>query len=471
MLESSNEKLYTRKELAKIKLFTETIINNPYISYKPTPAQAKLLMSDEKEILYGGALGGGKTFALLMAALQYVMVPEYSALILRKTFKQLTENNALIDLSKKWLAEAKNKEFAHWNEKDKVWTFPNRAKLKFGYLDSNNDKYNFQGAEYHFIGFDELTQFDEGSYLYLYSRLRKNIENPVPLRIWSTSNPGGYGGLWVKNRFIPDEITATPNQEYYYKDMKLPNGDIFTTKFIPARIYENPYLGDIDKYVNENLQHLDPIMRQQYINGDWTIRQEGGMFKREWIIGLQGERILERPPTGLKLARYWDCAATEKKVGDGKDPDYTAGVLLGEKDGEYFVLDVVRMRGTPKDVEKTIKRTAMVDKMRFPNQNVHIWMEEERGQSGKAQISHYARNVLNGYWFRGDRSTGDKVERASIPSAACQAGNVYIVTGDWNNDFLDELEVFPFGGKDDQVDGFSGGFNKIRKKEAWIITG
>lgn len=461
-------KIYSRRELAEAKIYAETVINNKYMHWKPTDAQKKLIMCPEKEVLWGGSAGPGKSVGLLFAATQFVEIPYYSALLLRKTFKQLTEAKALIDLSKIWFAKHRETGQAHWNEKDKLWTFPSGAKIKFGYLDSVNDKYNFQGAEYQFIGFDELTQFDEESYKYLYSRLRKTKDNPVPLRMWSTSNPGGYGHEWVKNRFVPDDYDPTLRKQYYYKEHKLDDDSIEQTVFMPAFIDDNPHL-DKEAYM-KNLRHLDTVTRNQLMNGDWTARHEGMMFRREWIIGEAGERLVDYMPYNARMVRYWDCAATEKKFGDGKDPDYTASVLLGELNGEYFIGDITRMRGTPKQVEDHIRKTALKDKMKYRGRVVRHWMEEERGQSGKAQVSHYQRNVLSGYWFKGNRATGDKKERASTPSVACEAGLVYAVKTCENlNAFLNEAEIFPHGKHDDMVDAFSGAYSKIHKREAFLL--
>ena len=467
-MQSKSGNIYTSKELAKAEVYAETVINNKYMHWTPTPAQANLLLCDETEVLWGGSAGPGKSVGLLFAATQHVEISSYSALLLRKTFKQLTEAKALIDLSKIWFAKHRDSGGAHWNEKDKLWTFPSGAKIKFGYLDSVNDKYNFQGAEYQFIGFDELTQFDQDGYQYLYSRLRKTKDNPVPLRMWSTSNPGGYGHEWVKDRFVPDDYRPEDRKQYYYKEHEMYDGSFSKTVFIPAFIDDNPHL-DKKEYM-KSLAHLDTVTRHQLMNGDWTARHEGMMFRREWILGTAGERLVDAMPYDASLVRYWDCAATEKKFGDGKDPDYTASMLLGELDGEYFIGDVTRMRGTPKQVEDHIRKTALKDKMKYRGRLVRNWMEEERGQSGKAQISHYQRNVLNGYWFKGDRATGDKKERAATPSVACEAGVVYAVKDCENlGAFLNEAEIFPHGKHDDMVDGFSGAFNKVRKKEAFLI--
>jgi predicted phage terminase large subunit-like protein len=152
--------------------------------------------------------------------------------------------------------------------------------------------------------------------------------------------------------------------------------------------------------------------------------------------------------------RFWDLAATAAK--DGKDPDYTAGVLLGRKDGIYYVVDVVRFRGTPAEVEKKIKQTAIIDRERPNFRIVEIRMEEERGSSGIHLTSHYSRNILRGFPFRSYKNTGDKEVRANPASACAEMGNMVIVQGHWLTQFLDEIEAFPHGAHDDQVDALSG---------------
>ncbi len=169
-----------------------------YIAHRPTPPQTAFLLLECREAMYGGAAGGGKSDALLMAALQYVDVPDYAALLLRKSYSDLALPAALIPRAAEWLTATD----AKWNGAEHVWRFPSGASLSFGYLDTEADKYRYQSAEYQFIGFDELTQFAESQYTYMFSRLRRLKGSSVPLRMRGASNPGGYGHEWVKQRFI-----------------------------------------------------------------------------------------------------------------------------------------------------------------------------------------------------------------------------------------------------------------------------
>jgi predicted phage terminase large subunit-like protein len=362
-----------------------------------------------------------------MAALQYVDIRGYSALLLRRTYTDLSLPGALMDMAQAWLRGTD----AVWHEMSKTWHFPSGAMLTFGHLQNENDKYRYQSSQFQFIGFDELTQFTETKYRYLFSRLRRLKHVNIPIRMRSATNPGGLGSDWVYNRFLVETET---NQERL---------------FIPAKLDDNPHM-DKDAYV-QSLNELDPITREQLLNGDWSVRQPGSMFQRSWF------RIIDMPtPDITRKVRYWDLAATE--ANGSNDPDYTAGVLIGEKDGQYYILDVVRERLTPAGVEKVIRKTAEVDGV-----GVDIWIEQEGGSGGKNTIDYYARHVLKGYSLRGDpvSGAGSKTLRAKPLSAASENGNVYLVRGNWLTVLLDELEAFPLGGHDDMVDACSGALRKL----------
>lgn len=214
-----------------------------------SPQQALWLLLDCRQAFYGGAAGGGKSAALLMAALQYVDTPGYAALILRRTYPQLTQPGMLIPLSKLWLGGTG----AKFKEDDREWRFPSGAVIKFGHVDDENAVFNYQGGAYQFVGFDELTQFTPAMYEYIaFSRARRELaleRAGIPIRIRATANPGGVGHAWVKAKFV-EEKTRDPD-----------------VPFIPAKVADNPGL-DVDDYT-ESLSYLGDVLRAQLLEGDW----------------------------------------------------------------------------------------------------------------------------------------------------------------------------------------------------------
>ena len=409
-----------------------------YVPYTPTPKQAAfLLIDDVKEVLYGGAASGGKSVGQLMAALKYVDVPGYSAILFRRTYSDLALPGALMDMARKWLMPYILTREVHWSEKNKMYTFPSGATLSFGYLENEGDCERYQGAEFNYIGIDECTHISPSNYTYMFSRLRKTVDmDGVPSRFRATCNPGGRFGEWYYERFF------------------LNRGE---RVFIPAGIYDNPHV-DTEDYI-ESLNELDPITREQLLNGNWEIREAGDMFARDWITEISPNDL----PKNMRLVRCWDTASTEVKGTRGNrkslDPDYTASVKLGYHRGIYYILDITRDRKKPMEVENLVALCADGD-----GWQCDIRMEQEPGSSGEMVIDHYKRNVVPRYNFDGIRLTGSKTDRASMASSACQAGKVCIVNNCRNKSaFYDEIDSFPYGVHDDMVDAFSDALNFFAK--------
>lgn len=403
---------------------------NKYIPWEPTPTQAAFLLLDHvPEVMFGGAAGGGKSVAGLAAALQYVDVPGYSALMVRKTFPSLFQPGALIPLSHEWLQGTD----AHWNGTDRQWRFPSGATLNFGYLDTDLDKFQYQGAAYPFIDFDELTQFPESAYLYLFSRCRRTEAlkaKGVPLRMRSQSNPGGVGHEWVKQRFV----TSTSPERV----------------FVPSKLTDNPHL-DIEAY-RRSLAQLPLVERQQLEHGNWEAAKAGDWFRREWWQYIDAKDL---PPVRRRI-RYWDTASTKPNQ-KNKDPDWYSGTLMSEARGVFYIEDRETWREGPAQTEANLKAVRDRD-----GKGVEVWMAQEPGSQSEALLHAYARDLFKGYVFHGDRQTGSKLERAKPLSAACANGLVFIVRGAWNKAFTDQLEAFPTPGvHDDDADSASGAHQKL----------
>lgn len=422
------DSLPTSQRLELAKLLTPRWTR--YIPHQPHPPQAAFLLLTDRQGLFGGAAGGGKSDALLMGALQYVDVPGYSALILRRRHVDLVRADALIPRSHSWLANTD----ASWNGDTKMWTFPSGATLEFGHCENENDRYNYQGSAWQYIGFDEVTHFTESQYLYVgLSRGRRLTGSLVPLRTRATANPGGIGHEWVLSRFVDPDTRVAP--------------------FIPARLEDNPSL-DGDTY-RESLQQLSAVERARLLDGDWRVRPRGPLFQREWF------RLVDESAGVVRRVRFWDLAATEAGENGNADPDWTAGVRLGlTAAGDCYVEHAVRVRARPKDVEALVLATAERD-----GRDVAIGMEQEGGASGKSTVSHYARNVLRGYRFVGVRKRRDKVACAELWQPSAERGEIRLVRGRWVRDWLDEVEAFPAGGHDDYVDATSGAWEMLASRQ------
>ena len=448
---------------------------NTFIPHVPTPHQAAFMLLDGLEAFYGGAGGGGKSDALLMAALQYADIPGYNALIIRRHVADLTLPSALLDRARGWLRGRKD---VRWNESKNQWQFASGATLTFGYLAGARDIDRYASAEFHFVGVDELTQFSEKLYLDLFARLRapacpvckfemlsrrhrdmvhqqhkkdcsecvelerqrlrvlrkktQHVEAAhIPLRMRSASNPGNVGHDWVKRRFV--------------ERLGAPAGDRI---FVPARLNENPHINR-EEYV-KSLLNLDPVTRARILKGDWEARSSRGVLKREWF------EVVDAPPADLSIVRYWDTAYQKKKTSD-----FTVGVKYAlAPNGVSFILHVARTQATPHEVETFIANIAGQD-----SRSIRIVLQQEPGSGSALWINSMQRGALLGYSVYADQVKGSKFERSQPFRAAAEAGNIKLLRGPWNDEFLEECEQFSPDEReyehDDQVDAACGAFNYL----------
>ena len=223
-----------------------------------TEKQEQFINSEAFETLFGGAAGGGKSYGQLVDALLYALkYAKSKQIIFRRTFPDLEKSLIRVSL------EFYPREAASYNSSKHIWTFKNGSIIDFGYIDSENDVYQYQSAEYDVIRFDELTHFTEYMYTYMISRCRG--ANPYPKHIKSSGNPGGVGHAWVKARFID---MGAPNQIH---EIKLENGKKSTVIFIPSLVQDNMFLLDNDPDYVSRLELLPEKERQALLYGDWDI--------------------------------------------------------------------------------------------------------------------------------------------------------------------------------------------------------
>lgn len=240
---------------------------------EPTGRQASFLSYTGRDALFGGAGGGGKSFAALLAAAQYACVPGYSALVLRRTWPELKIEGGIIDLASSWWSGSG----ARWNGSENRWQFPGGGSITFGYLKAWDDRLRYAGPPFQHASWEELTQWPtDKAFRWLFSRIRRpslTADLPrcschglsladVPLRVRATANPGGPGHAWVRARYITGELP--PGRRFY-----------------SAKMTDNPHL-DIASY-RESLAELPPIERARIEHGDWSVRDEGQMFRSHWF--------------------------------------------------------------------------------------------------------------------------------------------------------------------------------------------
>ena len=246
------------------------------IVWKPQPRQLEFMRRPEPEALYGGAAGGGKSDALLIEALRQVHIPHYRALILRKTYPQLSD---LVDKSQMYYRRAFPE--AQYNATSHVWVFPSGAKIWFGSMQYTKDRTNYQGKAYDFIGFDELTHFEWDEYSYMMSRNRPTGPG-TRVYMRATTNPGGIGHGWVKARFITPAPPGTPIVETV--TVRLPDGTDQQMErarvFIPSSVFDNPALLANDPGYLASLASLPEAEKQALLYGSWD--SFSGQVFTEW---------------------------------------------------------------------------------------------------------------------------------------------------------------------------------------------
>ena len=261
-LDNNNKnKIVTTDSIDNAPLELKKEVNNNVLFRPNDGPQTDFLAAPEIDVLYGGAAGGGKSYAMLVDPLRYAHRAAHRALILRRSMPELRE---LIDKSRELYPQAF--QGCKFREVEKLWNFPSGAKVEFGFLERDADVYRYQGQAYSWIGFDEITHLPtEFAWNYLASRLRTTDSEITPY-LRCTANPGGVGAHWVKKRYLSP---APPNESFE-------GADGLTRKFIPARLEDNPYLSKDGRY-QQMLEALPDVQRRQLLEGNWDIT-EGAAF-------------------------------------------------------------------------------------------------------------------------------------------------------------------------------------------------
>ena len=281
--------------------------------WRPFPGgQTRFLSSPAFETFFGGAAGPGKTECGVMEALRQIRHPKYTGVIFRRSYQQLEDARGPISRAKLWYPAYGGQ----YNIARHEWTFPSGAQIFFRYLENDADLDNYQGAQYAYIFFDELTQFLERQYLYLFSRCRVDEGSGLRAYIRSAGNPGGVGHYWVKKRFITQ---ALANRISYFRriddvDTRVDRGTpgAKSRSFVPATFRDNPMIGS--DYV-DNLEQLDPVTKARLKDGDWDAEDTAGRVYPNWSSILN---VIEEADYKPDIAVRW-----------GVDDGYAQGQGIG----------------------------------------------------------------------------------------------------------------------------------------------
>lgn len=433
---------------------------------------------------------------MLVEPLRHVQTnPKFGAVIFRRESTQVFNEGGLWDEAMEIYPG-----LGAWsNQTTATFTFPfpgrkkGGASVSFKHIQLEADVRIYQGAQIPLIGFDELTHFTAKQFWYMVSRNRSTCGVKPYIRASTNPDPDSWVAeliaWWInQDEHLSDGVTPNPeygfpiperagviryfvrengefiwgsSREEVYAALLAINPvaeqeleDVKSLTFIPAKLEDNQVLMQKDPGYRGNLLALDPVERQQLLGGNWKARLNAGtLFRREWVTFVEGV------PREARRIRYWDRAATEPSK-QNPDPDWTVGVLMAfTADRLVWIEDVVRLRGTPGEVEKTILATAELDRAAY-GLEVMVGIEQDPGSAGKSEAANYVK-LLAGYDVRIFPATKDKATRFRPFSAQAEARNVRIKRGAWNAAYINILEAFPSKAHDDDVDATSGAYNAL----------
>ena len=467
--------------LVEVKFPTVLIPDNGRDTPKPNilgpqaGPQTMFMASSADIVIYGGAAGGGKTYALLLEALRHKDVKGFGGVIFRKNFTQITAEGGLWDASNKIFSQVPD---AHSRKTPKYhWRFYSGAKLHFAHLDREEDLQAWQGTEIAYLGFDELTHFTKHQFLYMLSRNRSTCG--VKPYVRCTCNPDSDS--WVAE-FISwwiDQDTGYPirersgivrymcvlnnvirwgdSPEELEKEYNIPPTDCKSVTFIASRLEDNKILMQSDPSYLSNLKAMTEVDMERLLYGNWKIKAQAGRFFKRTQIPVDGY-LTQIPDDVLYWCRAWDLAATDED--ENGDADYTSGVLIGRrKNGRFIVADVINQQIKAGDVEKLIQMTAISDRNKY-GYNYRVRLPQDPGAAGKIVAKQYLNN-LSGFDVKKESVSGSKQLRATPFAAQWQNGFIDVLVAPWNEDYFSQLESFPESKHDDMVDASSDAFNEL----------
>lgn len=423
--------------------------------------------------IYGGAAGGGKTWALLLEAMRWAReVRGYSAVIFRRTHPEIRNAGGMWDESFKLYTMPPMSGTPNLSRLE--WTFPPYGNtITFAHMQHETDRFDWQGAQIPVMGFDELTTFTRVQFFFMLSRNRSSCGirpyvratcNPdadswvAELIQWWIHPETGYpiperAGVvrWFKRKGEEDTLVWA-DDEASLLDPDNPENRPLSLTFIPANVHDNAMLLANDPSYLTKLYQLPLVERERLLRGNWKIRPSSGLvFNRGWFDIIDE---MPHPSQILARVRYWDKAGTP-----GSDSFAVGAKLAVTLDGTFIVEHIERGQWLAPE-----RNRIMVTRAKQDGPLCFQWVEQEPGSGGKESaeitISDFA---AEGIHTEAERVTGEKLARAEAMSWQAERRKIKLLRADWNERYLAELDRFPDGAHDDQVDASTGAFNKLRK--------
>ena len=316
--------------------------------------QREFFLSKEKFLLYGGAKGGGKSWAIRWKLLlRCFRFPNSKGLLLRRTYPELYRNH-ILEIQKEL-----KKDIYKYNDQKHTFTFVNGSTLELGSCQYEGDVHNYQGAEYDHIGIDEASQFTK----FMFDNFRTNlrsVRDDLKLQMYLASNPGGVGHGWLKRLFMDKEYEEGENPEDY--------------KFVPAKVYDNTILMQKQPDYVKELETLPPDLKRAFLDGDWDV------FAGQALRWKRDKHIISKLPYPIE-----DC-----KIAIGYDWCYNAhgaAVFLAKTpDNHIFQFrEIYQNRKTPEEWAQELKHAIQVtpvDVIILP----HDCFSKQQGRDSIAEV-------------------------------------------------------------------------------------
>lgn len=472
------------------------------IEIGPQPGPQHMFLSTPADVaVYGGAAGGGKTWALLLDPLRHVGNGAFSGVIFRRTYPMVRNEGGLWDTSYPLytLLDAKPK------ETDFEWKFPSGATLRFAHMQHENNKLDWQGSQIPFIAFDELTHFSETQFTYVAFSRGRSMSNVKPY-VRATCNPDASS--WVKPFLAPWVDKTSPLRAEsgeilwrttgaeggavkWYRESELTpeiRAEAVSFTFIHASIFDNPILLKENPAYLAALKNLPPVERQRLLDGDWDVVPAAGkVFNRQWanfvtevprkpqitIVSSYGTKqevtTVNDNSAPYYAVRFWDFASTEKELEGTRsnpEPDFTVGAKMMRSRDLYTMLHIVRGQIAAGEIEELVYEIALRD-----GYDVAVRWEIEGGSAGRILNASLMRKLQDFDAF-GVSPQGSKLTRFKPVAQMAQAGGFQLLTASWNEIYLNELHHFPDKGwKKDQVDATSGAYHYLSVMSEPIFEG